>query len=196
MVLVSPCYYIDMQKVLIVGLGNPGKNGTRHNFGIDAVKLFVERMQEQGKLMSDWKSQPDFSGEAASVTQLGREVVCFFPTTFMNDSGKAVAAYVNFFKVPLSHVLIVHDELELPLGDVRLDEGGPARGHNGVRSIQQLLGTDAVARLRLGIGRPQGDMPVDSYVLAEFSGSEQMTVMQTMAAAADQILFFATRLQE
>lgn len=199
-----------MQKMLIVGLGNPGKQGTRHNFGIDAVRLFVERMQEQGKLISDWKTESAFESEVASVTQLGQEVACFFPTTFMNDSGRAVAKYINFFKVPLSHVLIVHDELELPLGEVRLDVvGGPARGHNGVRSVQQTLGSEAVPRLRLGIGRPprqstgraspqnkggpQDGQAVDQYVLDEFDGPEQMRVMHTMAVAADHILAFCTR---
>ncbi|MBI3255719.1 MAG: aminoacyl-tRNA hydrolase [Candidatus Andersenbacteria bacterium] len=186
----------SMQKVLIAGLGNPGKPGTRHNFGIDAVRLFVERMQERGKLTSDWKTEMAFEGEVAAVTQLGREVVCFFPITFMNDSGRAVAKYVNFFKIPLSHVLIVHDELELPLGEVRLDVGGPARGHNGVRSIEQVLGTGGVARLRLGIGRPADGTAVDQYVLDEFADSEQMMVMQTMASAADQILSFTVNLPQ
>src|SRR3989344_8487308 len=113
-----------MEKILIVGLGNPDKTGTRHNFGIDVVRAFVERMQEQGKLMSDWKAEAEFESQVAKVAVVGGEVVCLFPATYMNDSGRAVAKYIGYFHITLDNILVVHDELELPLGEIALQAGG------------------------------------------------------------------------
>lgn len=180
-------------KHLVVGLGNPGKQGTRHNFGIDAVRLFVERMQEQGKLMQDWKSESKFEADIASVSVAGQEIVCFFPTTFMNDSGRAVAAYLNFFKLPTSQLVVVHDELELPFGEIKLDSGGPARGHNGIRSIHEHIGTQEFKRLRLGIGRPSDGKPIDAYVLEQFIPEEQVIYLDTLTNATQEILELTAR---
>jgi len=186
-----------MEKILVVGLGNPGKTGTRHNFGIDVVRAFVERMQEQGKLMSDWKEETQFESQVAKVVVLGGEVVCFFPTTFMNDSGRAVALYMSYFHISLDNILVVHDELELPLGEIAFQASGSARGHNGVRSVEASVGSPAFERLRLGISRPADGAAVDRYVLEPFRDDEQLAVATTTAQASDAVLEFTVRrLQE
>jgi peptidyl-tRNA hydrolase, PTH1 family len=183
-----------MENIMIVGLGNPGKDGTRHNFGIEAVKLFVERLQEQGKMMSDWQDEAKFEAQVAKVSVQGREVICFFPTTFMNDSGRAVAAYMNFFKLLPQQLVVVHDELELPFGAIEFnEEGGSARGHNGVRSIQEVLGTQAFPRLRLGIGRPEDGTPVDQYVLNTFTDAQKTQRLETLTQATQELLQFTAR---
>ena len=182
-----------MEKILIVGLGNPDKTGTRHNFGIDVVRAFVERMQEQGKLMSDWKAEAEFESQVAKVAVVGGEVVCLFPATYMNDSGRAVAKYIGYFHITLDNILVVHDELELPLGEIALQAGGSARGHNGVRSLEASVGSPAFERLRLGIGRPTGEEAIDRYVLEPFRDEEQLGVATVIPLAADKILAFTVR---
>src|SRR5581483_12302146 len=97
----------------------------------------------------------------------------FFPPTFMNESGEAVASFIKEKALTPSQLIIVHDDLELPFGEVRWKEGGSANGHNGVRSIQEKLSTQEILRLRIGIGRPADDTPIDEFVLQRFSESEE-----------------------
>lgn len=132
---------------LIVGLGNPGSEyeATRHNVGF----WFVDQLAEQ--LKTSLSPQAKFFGKAARVG----ETWLLEPTTFMNRSGQAVAALANFYKIPANEILVIHDELDLPPGGIRLKQGGGNGGHNGLKDIQAKLGTPDFWRLRLGIGHPR-----------------------------------------
>jgi len=132
---------------LVVGLGNPGPEyeATRHNVGF----WFVDRLAEQ--LRVSLAPQAKFFGKAARAGDLW----LLQPTTFMNRSGQAVAALANFYKISPAEILVVHDELDLPPGGIRLKQGGGNGGHNGLKDIQARLGTPDFWRLRLGIGHPR-----------------------------------------
>ncbi len=139
--------------ILIGGLGNPGPRyeATRHNVGFRVVDRWVERHGGPA-----WRDK--FSGHIASVNcDHGERVLLLKPMTFMNLSGHSVRAALSFFKLAPSDLLLVHDELDLPFGEVRLKQGGGHAGHNGVGSVIEELGTDVFARLRFGIGRPAAD---------------------------------------
>jgi len=139
--------------LLVVGLGNPGADfaGTRHNVGADVVALLAER--HGGKLARAKRER----ALADEVRIAGRRVALAFPQTFMNDSGESVVLLVKRYGVTdPTQVVVVHDELDLPLGRVKLKEGGGLAGHNGLRSIKAHLHTDAFLRVRIGIGKPPG----------------------------------------
>jgi len=151
---------------LIVGLGNPGQQYrfTRHNAGA----MFLESLCEDfhGELRPDGK----FFGMADRITVAGKDVRLLFPTTFMNNSGQAVSAMARYFDIEPGEILIAYDELDLPVGTVRLKTGGGHGGHNGVRDVEKALGSRYFHRLRIGIGRPRGD-GID-YVLGVPSKAE------------------------
>ncbi len=138
---------------LIVGLGNPGQQYrfTRHNAGA----MFLESLCDgfHGELRPDAK----FFGMAERISIAGKDVRLLFPTTFMNNSGQAVSAMVHYFDIEPGEILIAYDELDLPVGTVRLKTGGGHGGHNGVRDVEKALGSRDFHRLRIGIGRPRGD---------------------------------------
>lgn len=171
-----------MDTRLLIGLGNPGPqyDGTRHNVGIDAVRAWV------GDSV-DWKVDARISAEAALVTGYQSLATALFPLTGMNESGQAVATFLKNNPIETEHILIVHDELELALGDVKLKAGGSAKGHNGVRSIHQHLGTDDIPRLRLGIGRPPVGVTVHDFVLSRFTPDEQTQLGPLFEHAKEQI---------
>ncbi|MGI8738971.1 MAG: aminoacyl-tRNA hydrolase [Gammaproteobacteria bacterium] len=164
---------------LIVGLGNPGTRyeQTRHNAGFWFVDALVRAYG--GRFAAARKSD----GEAAAISLDGREVRVFKPGAFMNRSGGPVRAILNFYKLPLSSMLIAHDEIDLPPGVARLKRGGGHGGHNGLRDVFAHLSTDCW-RLRLGVGHPgHSDLVVD-YVLSKPGNSEQEAIMH----AADRAL--------
>ena len=153
---------------LIAGLGNPGERhaDNRHNVGFqlldriaDRHRLSFTRMESQALLAH---------GELA-----GQRVILLKPLTYMNQSGKAVKPAVRRYDISLAHVLVVYDDLDLPLGDIRLRERGGAAGHKGMESVIASLGTQEIARLRIGIGRPNGEAP-EEYVLKDFSLRESI----------------------
>ena len=154
---------------LIAGLGNPGAEyaGTRHNAGfrfVDAVLAeFGGSLRPEGR----------FSGRAARITIGGREVWLLEPDTFMNHSGEAVSRLAHYYKIPVENILIVHDEMDLAPGTVRLKRGGGDGGHNGVADIAEKLGGREFLRLRIGIGRPATGAQVVSYVLRRAPVAEQ-----------------------
>ena len=160
-----------MTKRLIIGLGNPGPqyNGTRHNLGIAVLRAWAGDQAE-------WKTEAKLSAELAQVPNTEYHITALFPRTGMNESGQAVATFLKYHPVPFEQLLILHDELELPLGEVKLKPGGSPKGHNGVRSIHQHLGTDEIPRLRLGIGRPPTGVTVHDFVLGRFTPAEQPIV--------------------
>lgn len=146
---------------LIVGLGNPGNEykETRHNIGFMSVDALAD------KLNVSWKEK--FKGEYLSFG----DGYMLKPMTYMNLSGESVQKASSFFKVEVDKILVIHDELDLPYGTAALKKGGGLAGHNGLKSIAQLLGTKEFLRLRLGIGRPKhGD--VSNFVLSKFSNEE------------------------
>lgn len=164
--------------MLFVGLGNPGEEyaSTRHNFGIQTLRAWVKEMEPK-VMVSVWQEDRQFKADVCEVRNEFASVSCMFPLTYMNESGFAVAPYVNFYKLSLASVLIIHDDMELSLGEVRLILSGSAKGHNGVRSVQNGLGTLEVPRLRLGIGRPASNLPPDKFVLSSFA-HEEITALE------------------
>lgn len=147
---------------LIAGLGNPGSEyrGTRHNAGAD----FVEELARQHGITL--QSEPRFHGLTGRLTLSGHDVRLLIPSTFMNRSGKAVAAMAGFFKIPPESILIAYDELDIPVGSARFKQGGGLGGHNGLRDILPSLGNNAsFHRLRIGIGHPGHASRVTGYVL-------------------------------
>jgi PTH1 family peptidyl-tRNA hydrolase len=164
-------YTVGLNKtVLIVGLGNIGKeyDGTRHNIGFEAVEAFVSANPELGQ-WSEKKSQKCLMASG----QLGQtRVIVIKPTTFMNLSGEAVQAVTAFYKIPAAQVIIVHDELDVNFGNIRTRTGGSSAGHNGIKSITELVGEDT-GRVRIGIG-PKKPAQIDSadFVLGKFSATE------------------------
>lgn len=160
---------------LIVGLGNPGPEyeNTRHNAGF----WFVEQLARQLKVTL--APQAKFFGRAGRVGELW----LLQPTTFMNRSGQAVAALANFYKITPDEILVVHDELDLPPGGIRLKQGGGNGGHNGLKDIQAKLGTPDTWRLRLGIGHPRSlglAQEVVDFVLHQPRKDEQADIDQAI----------------
>lgn len=167
---------------LIVGLGNPGSSyeGTRHNVGA----LVVEELARRHGFP---KAARGFDGRCAEGDIGGRRVLLLRPTTFMNESGRSVAAALRATRLPLSQVLVVHDHIDLPFGRLRLVEGGGSGGHNGLKSISGLVGPGYL-RLRVGVDRPDSYDPdvVADYVLSRFSEGKA-AVAGLVAAAADAV---------
>ncbi|MEM9255976.1 MAG: aminoacyl-tRNA hydrolase [Pseudomonadota bacterium] len=148
---------------LIVGLGNPGSEyrGTRHNAGADFVEALARK--NGATLHEDSK----FFGLCSRVTFSGHDLRLLIPTTFMNLSGKSVAATAGFYKIPVEQILIAHDELDVPAGCARFKQGGGHGGHNGLRDIVPALGNNKdFHRLRIGIGHPGSASKVTGYVLS------------------------------
>ena len=158
---------MDIQ--LIVGLGNPGAEyeKTRHNAGFWWVDAIADAKR------AAWKKETKFSGWTATVEEGGREFALLKPATFMNVSGKSVGAWLRFFKVEPDAMLIVHDELDLAPGTVKLKRGGGTGGHNGLEDIFEVLGTKDFWRLRIGIGHPGNKDLVPDYVLKKARREEQ-----------------------
>jgi peptidyl-tRNA hydrolase, PTH1 family len=151
--------------LLVAGLGNPGREyaATRHNAGWMVVDEVARRSG------GSWRSK--FSGQLSEIRLDGSRLALVKPETYMNESGKSIAAAARFFKVPVESVLIVHDDVDLDEGRLQARLGGGLAGHNGLRSIAQALGSQEFLRLRIGVGRPgRGDRrSVADYVLAPFA---------------------------
>ena len=167
---------------LIVGLGNPGPTyeGTRHNAGYRVI-------EELSRRHGFPKAQRGYDGRCAEGSVRGRAALLLQPTTFMNESGRSVAAALRAVKVPLDHVIVVHDHIDLPFGRLRLMLGGGSGGNNGVKSVTSLIGSDYV-RLRVGVDRPPSTDPdiVADYVLSRYAESKA-DVAALIAAAADAV---------
>lgn len=174
----------DAGRYLIVGLGNPGRTHlyNRHNIGFMvadrlAARHDIEMKRVQNKAIIG-------SGRIA-----GRPVVLAKPQTFMNLSGEAVGPLMNYYRVPLSSILVVYDELDIPFGVIRLREKGGAGGHNGMRSIIQHIGND-YSRMRMGIGRPPGRMDAAAFVLQDFGRDELPLVSEMLTTAVEAVESF------
>lgn len=179
------------ETAVIVGLGNPGLDyaGNRHNVGAMVV---AEMVAEQGIKLKRG------SGRLARVVSsngrlAARRVTWATLTTYMNDSGQAVRALLDYYKAPPDRLIVLHDELDLPFGAVRIKAGGGNNGHNGLRSITQSLRTPGYVRVRIGIGRPLGRQSPADFVLSDFSASERRQLPELLAHAAQAVSLLVQR---
>jgi PTH1 family peptidyl-tRNA hydrolase len=172
---------------LLVGLGNPGPKyaGNRHNVGAMVVDELASR---SGAKLTAHKARAS-AATVRSGTMPGGEpgpaAVVAVPSSYMNESGGPVKALMKFFSVEVDRLLVIHDELDIPAGDVRLKKGGGEGGHNGLRSISSALGTKDYLRVRVGIGRPPGRMDAADFVLRDFGTTERKELPFLIADAAD-----------
>ena len=168
---------------LIVGLGNPGKGyaDTRHNVGFMVLDRLAKR---QG---AGWEVNKKFEAHLAKARQESNTVFLCKPQGYMNLSGQSVVPLAKFYQIPFGQIMVVVDDLDLPLGAIRMRPGGGTGGHRGLDSIQGLLGKDDFARLRLGIGRPEPDRDVSGFVLGKFAEAETELLERVLETAADQL---------
>ncbi|WP_167098196.1 aminoacyl-tRNA hydrolase [Mycobacterium sp. DL592] len=169
------------EPLLVVGLGNPGPQyaKTRHNVGFMVADLLAARMGATFKVHKR-------SGAEIVTGRLGhRPVVLAKPRTFMNESGRQVGPLAKFYSVMPTDLIVIHDELDIEFGQIRLKLGGGEGGHNGLRSVANALGTKNFQRVRIGIGRPPGRMDPAAFVLENFSATERTEVPTLCELAAD-----------
>jgi peptidyl-tRNA hydrolase, PTH1 family len=170
--------------LLVAGLGNPGREyeRTRHNIGWMVADELARR--------TDASFRSKFSGQLAEGRLGEQRIALLKPETYMNESGRSIAAAARFFKVPPSSLLVVHDDVDLAEGRLQARSGGGLAGHNGLRSIAQALGTQDFLRLRIGVGRPErGDRrPVSDYVLSPFDPESDVNGLVARAADAVELL--------
>jgi PTH1 family peptidyl-tRNA hydrolase len=172
----------DMQRTLIIGLGNPGKKyaRTRHNVGTDAIELLAQRLSVSLKVGRD-RAQ-------VAETRIGdHAVVLAVPTTWMNDSGEAVGPIARRYKIPAANVIVIHDELDLEPGAVKLKMGGGLAGHNGLKSISQHMGTNDYMRVRIGVGKPSTKEQGADHVLSSIPAAERKILDVAVETACDAV---------
>ncbi len=167
---------------IVVGLGNPGEKyaGTRHNIGFNVLAEFGHRWGAT-------KPKVRFEAEMSEVLCANERLLLIAPQTFMNLSGRSVQQFIRFFQLPISDLLVVADDLNLKMGQIRLRQSGSAGGQKGLLGILTCLGSDAVPRLRLGIGRPPANTETTSYVLERFRKDELPCIDEAVARAASAI---------
>lgn len=172
---------VNADTALIVGLGNPGPQyeTTRHNVGFMVADVLA------GRIGAQFSSHKKSNSDIVQARLGDRSVIVAKPRTFMNLSGQPVASLARFFSVDPANIVIVHDELDIDFGTIRLKLGGGEGGHNGLRSTTQHLGTKDYLRVRVGVGRPPGRMDPASYVLKPFSSSERKDLGVIVEEAAD-----------
>ena len=167
--------------LLVVGLGNPGPRyeTTRHNVGFMVADILADR------LGAGFKVHKKSGAEVTTGRLAGRSVVLAKPRVYMNESGRQVGPLANFYSVAPADIIVIHDELDIEFGRIRLKLGGGEGGHNGLRSVAQVLGTKDFQRVRIGIGRPPGRKDPATYVLENFSAAERPEVPIICEQAAD-----------
>ena len=165
------------KQYLLVGLGNPGQKyaRTRHNIGFMALDHLADRYSFTFTA-SKWQAS------LARTTLWDCPVLLVKPETYMNLSGRSVAGISSYYRIAAQQLVVIHDDLDLPVGRVKIVEGRGAGGHNGIRSIIEHLGDRSFARIRVGIGRPDGPIPVEKYVLAPFRPDEMAHVDEQLVA--------------
>jgi PTH1 family peptidyl-tRNA hydrolase len=173
----------DMERILIVGLGNPGKKyaRTRHNVGTDAIEVLAKRLGVSLKVGRD-------RAQIAETRISGHAVVLAIPTTYMNDSGEAVGPLARRYKIENpANIIVVHDELDLEPGILRLKVGGGLAGHNGLKSISSHLHTDDYVRVRIGVGKPSSKDVGADHVLSSIPAAERRILDVAVEVAVDSI---------
>jgi PTH1 family peptidyl-tRNA hydrolase len=172
---------------LLIGLGNPGREyaSTRHNFGFMLIDRLAVRLNARGMKV-----------QSKAIVMNGayeeRKLILAKPQTFMNLSGQSVQGLIHFYKIPLTNVMILSDDLDLPFGTIRIRASGGPGGQRGLSSVLEKLGTKDVPRLRLGIGRPPGRMDPANYVLQNFSRANLQAISEILDRAADATFTFVT----
>lgn len=172
---------------LVIGLGNPGEeySQTRHNVGF---RVLAELAKRWDLSPVDKKSvKKKFQAETIETVFDSEKTILVAPQTYMNESGRSVGQFVDYFHVPHENLIVVSDDMNLPLGKIRLRAGGSAGGQKGIASIIQRLGTEEFPRLRIGIGRPPGKMSATSFVLTKFRASEKEEIEDTILRSADSV---------
>ena len=177
----------DNLPIMIVGLGNPGREykDNRHNIGFMLVDRLTIRLDARGMKVQS-------KAIVITAQHESQKLILVKPQTFMNLSGQSIQGLLNFYKIPLENLLVAHDDLDLPFCTLRIRPGGGAGGQKGVASTIQQLGTQNFARLRMGIDRPPGKMDAAAYVLQEYTGKELLTVSEMLDRAANAALTFVT----
>ncbi len=168
---------------IIAGLGNPGRNytGTRHNIGFDAIDTIASENNIKF-------NKTKFKADIGEGTIGGEKVILAKPQTFMNLSGESIRPLRDWYKIPDENIIIIHDDISLPLGKLRLRGKGSAGGHNGMKSIIYQLGTDIFPRIKIGVGAPpDADYDLADFVLGKFSKNEVEILIQTVIKAADAV---------
>jgi peptidyl-tRNA hydrolase, PTH1 family len=185
-------YTVGLNKtILIVGLGNPGKEyeGTRHNVGFIALDDFVSRTDE----MEDWVTKKNMKCQLSSGQVGENRVLAIKPTTFMNLSGEAVQAAASFYKIHPGQIVVIHDELDIDFGQIRLRIGGSSAGHNGIKSVTEQLSSEEYGRIRIGVGpKHPARIKSEDFVLQKFSADEQTqlpNLSQEVSAILSEYLF-------
>lgn len=166
----------------IVGLGNPGEKyaSTRHNVGF----MVIDRLSERWQLPVN---QSKCKGLAGQGMEKGQKVILFKPMTYMNLSGEALRAYMDYYKLSLDNLIVIYDDLDTPFGHIRLRYKGGPGGHNGVKSIIQHIGTERFKRIRMGISRPDPGVSIVNYVLDEYPKQDQDLLSAQIETACDAI---------
>ncbi|WP_017729505.1 aminoacyl-tRNA hydrolase [Halalkalibacterium ligniniphilum] len=169
---------------LIVGLGNPGAKyaGTRHNVGFDIIDRCAENLQLE-------MNQTKFKGLYGSIIRNGEKVFLLKPQTYMNLSGESVRPFMDYYQIPLEDLLVIYDDLDLPVGKIRIRVKGSSGGHNGIKSLIAQLGTQEFKRIRVGVDRPPAGVSVVNHVLGGYRPEERPHIEQAIdlsAKAAEQ----------
>lgn len=165
---------------LVVGLGNPGREyrNTRHNIGFFAIDALAKALGVSlGKVQSKALVGQGKIGSS--------KVILVKPQTYMNLSGQAVSGLLNFYKISTEHLIVIHDDIDLPFGTIRIRPGGGSAGQRGVKSIIEKVGTQEFARMRLGVGRPPGQMDAAAYVLQPFTKEDEEFLVNFLSKAAE-----------
>lgn len=172
---------------IVIGLGNPGRKyeRTRHNIGF----MTADELARQAAAQLSQEKHHALLGKAGIGTE---NVLIAKPQTFMNDSGRSAAAIMRDAYAPVGDLIVVHDELDLPLGTVRVKTGGGHGGHNGLRSLIDSLGSADFIRVRVGIGRPPAGMDAADYVLSPFGAEERATAFEAVVRAAEAVRTIVT----
>ena len=175
------------QTFLLIGLGNPGREyaNTRHNFGFMLIDRIAVRLNARGMKVQS-------KAIVMNAAYEERKLILAKPQTFMNLSGQSVQGLVHFYKLPLTNVMILSDDLDIPFGTIRIRASGGPGGQRGLSSILEKLGTKDVQRMRLGIGRPPGRMDPANYVLQNFSKDETQTLSEVLDQATEAVFTFVT----
>ncbi len=176
------------QTYLIVGLGNPGREyaDNRHNVGFMLVDYLAEKLDIQFARMQQ-------RALVADTRYKGHKLILVKPQTYMNESGQSVAALARFYKIPNKNIIVAFDDMDIPLGNIRIRRHGGSGGQKGMKSIIQRLGNQQnFPRIRLGLSRPPGQMPPPAYLLQDFSAHEREQLAPVLETAADAILTFVT----
>lgn len=179
---------MTLDTFLLIGLGNPGREykDTRHNFGFMLIDRIAVRLNARGMKVQSKAIVTD-------ATYEDHKLILAKPQTYMNLSGQSVQGLVHFYKIPLTNLMVLSDDLDIPFGTIRIRAAGGPGGQRGLSSVIESLGTKDFPRLRLGIGRPPGRMDPANFILQNFSRDEMKSISEILDAGADAVLEFVTK---